>query len=161
MLLGNTTIASCQSKASERTFVDTVSSRKIKLKCMEDDNKSIGIYNEMLATIDTPHSHITGPPSIIKFDTDGTAYTIIQNCAPYVIWIERNDPLGFVEHHTEHKSKKWIKSLCPVWYNKFPSVARNNINPRGGHLMLKENTYEYMPTWMYQHRIEHSMKTSS
>jgi hypothetical protein len=74
---------------------------------MENDKKSIGISNEMIATIETLHSLITWPPGIIKFDKDEIAYTVIHNCAPYAIWIERNDPIGFAEHHTEqHKSKK-------------------------------------------------------
>ena len=47
-------IDSGQLKAAERTFVDALSSKKIKLKCMDDNNKSIGISNEMIATIDTP-----------------------------------------------------------------------------------------------------------
>jgi hypothetical protein len=55
----------------------------------------------MIATIETPHSLITGPPGIIKFDNEGIAYTVIHNCAFYSIWIKRNDPLGFAEHHEE------------------------------------------------------------
>jgi hypothetical protein len=49
------------------------------------DNKSIGISNKKIATIDSPNSLITGPPSIIKFDKEGIVYTVIQNCAPYAI----------------------------------------------------------------------------
>jgi hypothetical protein len=61
----------------------------------------------MIATIDTPHSLITGPPGNIKFDKEGIAYTVIQNWAPYPIWKEGNDPLGLAEHHTEE-----AKSEC-------------------------------------------------
>ncbi len=71
------------------------------------DNKSIGISNEMIATIDAPNSLITGPPGIIKFDKEGIAYTVIQNCAPCAIWIEKTDQVGFAKHHTEEaKSEK-------------------------------------------------------
>jgi hypothetical protein len=52
---------------------------------MEVNNKSIGINQEIITTIDTLHSLITGSPGIIKFDKDGIAYTVIQNCAPYAI----------------------------------------------------------------------------
>jgi hypothetical protein len=58
--------------------------------------------NEIIANIDKPHSLITGPPHIVKFDKDGLGYNVIQNCAPCVIWIKRNDPIGFAEHHTEN-----------------------------------------------------------
>jgi hypothetical protein len=78
-------IHSGQLKAGVKTFGDTVSSRKIKLRCMDNDNKSIGINNEMIATIETPLSLIVGPPGIIKFDKDGIAYTVIQNCTSYAI----------------------------------------------------------------------------
>jgi hypothetical protein len=67
----------------------------------------IGINIRMITTIDTPHRLLTGPPGIIKFDNNGIAYSVIQNCAPYPIWIERDEPMGFAEHHTEEaKSEK-------------------------------------------------------
>jgi hypothetical protein len=112
MIWKTPTINGAQLKVAERTFVDALSSRKIKLRCMNNDNKLIGINNHIITTLDTLHSLITGPPGIIKFDKDGIAYTAIQNCAPYVKWIERNDPIGFAEHHTEQaKSKKLDKKF--------------------------------------------------
>jgi hypothetical protein len=61
----------------------------------------------MIAKISTTHSLITGPPGILKFDTEGVAYTVIQNCSLYAIWIERNDPMGCADHHMEeNKSEK-------------------------------------------------------
>ena len=57
----------------------------------------------MIASISTPHILITGPPGLIKFDKEEVAYTVIQNCSPYSIWIERNDPLGYAEQHNEEK----------------------------------------------------------
>jgi hypothetical protein len=66
----------------------------------------------MIITIYTPYSLITGPPGIIKFHNQGIDYTVIQNCAPYAIWMERNDPNEFMEHHTEEaKSEKLDKKF--------------------------------------------------
>jgi hypothetical protein len=70
----------------------------------------------MIATIDTPNSLISVPPGIIKFDTEGIAYIVMQNCAPYAIWIERNGPMEFAEHHTEEArleklDKKFVANL--------------------------------------------------
>jgi hypothetical protein len=78
-------------------------------------------------TIVTPHSLITGPPGIIKFDNKDIAYTVIQNCTPYQIWIERNDPLVFAKHHTEEAKserldKKFIVSL--IQQIKISSIAQ-------------------------------------
>jgi hypothetical protein len=47
-------ISSGQLKEAERTHIDALCSRKIKLKCLNEENKSIGINNTMMATIDTP-----------------------------------------------------------------------------------------------------------
>jgi hypothetical protein len=101
-----------QLQAHERIFIDALSSRKIKLKCVNDDDVKIGLSNTMIATISTPHSLIGGPPGLIKFDKEGVAYTVVQNCSPYAIWIERNDPMGYAEHHTEEvKSEKLDKKF--------------------------------------------------
>jgi hypothetical protein len=102
--------------ANERIFIDTLSSRKIKLKCVNDENVKIGQSKTMITTISTPHSLITGPSGLIKFDTEGVAKAVVQNCSPYAIWIERNDPMGYAEHHTEEKrseklNKKFLAHL--------------------------------------------------
>jgi hypothetical protein len=66
----------------------------------------------MIATISTPHSLITGPPGLIKFDKEGIAYAVVQNCSPYAIWIDRNDPMGYAELHTdEQQSEKLDKKF--------------------------------------------------
>jgi hypothetical protein len=70
----------------------------------------------MIATISTPHSLISGPPGLIKFDQEGIAYTVVQNCSPYAIWIERNEPMGYAEHYMEEAKaerldKKFIANL--------------------------------------------------
>jgi hypothetical protein len=49
----------------------------MKLKCVNDDNKTIGLNNMMIATNETPHSFITGSSGIIKFNKDGIAYLVI------------------------------------------------------------------------------------
>ncbi len=62
-----------QLQAHERIFIDALSSRKIKLKCVNDDEVKIGLSNTMIATISTPHSLISGPPGLIKFNKEGVA----------------------------------------------------------------------------------------
>jgi hypothetical protein len=46
-------------------------------------------------TVHTPHCRITGSLGIIQCDKDGIAFTLIQNCLPYAIWIESNDLMGY------------------------------------------------------------------
>ena len=104
-------------KAAERIFIDALSSRKVKLKCVDDEDQRIGSNNTMIATIHTPHSLITGPPGLIKFDKEGLACAVIQNCSPYSIWIERNDPLGYAEHHTEEKQTEKLDN--DSWQNTY------------------------------------------
>jgi hypothetical protein len=98
-------------RAQERVFIDALSSRKVKLKCVNEENVKIGVSNTMIATISTPHSLLSGPPGIIKFNQEGVAYSVVQNCSPYAIWIERNDPMGYAEFYTEEaRSKSWTKN---------------------------------------------------
>jgi hypothetical protein len=87
--------------------------KKNKTKMLHEEKKSIGINNTVIATIDTVHSLITGPPGIVEFHKEDIAYTVIQNCAPYLILIERIGPLlGFAEHHTEEaKSEQLDKKI--------------------------------------------------
>ncbi len=100
-------------RAQERVFIDALSSRKVRLKCVNDEDVKIGVSNTMIATISTPHSLLSGPPGIIKFDKDGVAYSVIQNCSPYAIWVERNDPMGYAEFYTEEaKSEKLDKNTA-------------------------------------------------
>ena len=93
-------------QAQERIFIDALSSRKIRLKFVNEENVRIGQSNTMIATISTPHSLITGPPGLIKFDKEGIAYAVVQNCSPYAIWIDRNDPMGYAEFHTEEQQSE-------------------------------------------------------
>ena len=69
-------------QAKEIFFIDALSSRKVKLKCVNEENVKIRLSNTMLATISTPHSLITGQPGLIKFDKKGVAYAVVQNCSP-------------------------------------------------------------------------------
>ncbi len=83
MLLGNSTNRQWNTESTqERTFIDALSSRKMKLKCVNDRNVRIGQANTMIATITTPHSLITGPPGLIQFDKEGSAYAVVENCSP-------------------------------------------------------------------------------
>jgi hypothetical protein len=61
----------------------------------------------MIATIETPHSLNTGSPGLIRFNKDGIAYKVIQNCSPNFKWIDWNEAMGYAKHHTEtDKSEK-------------------------------------------------------
>jgi hypothetical protein len=68
-------------QAQERIFIDALSSRKIRLKSVNEENIKIGPPNTMIATISTPHILITGPPGLIWSDKEGTAYAVVQNCS--------------------------------------------------------------------------------
>jgi hypothetical protein len=72
-------------KAAERIHINALCTKKVKLKFVSDDNKTIDLINTMTATFETPYNLITGPPGIIKFDKDGITYSVIQNCSPYAI----------------------------------------------------------------------------
>ena len=85
----------------------------------------MGKNNTMILTIDIPRSLITGPPGIIKFDNESIAYTVIQNCSPYAIWIERNDPMGYAEDHTEEaKAEKLDRKFVA---NLLKEVTISNV----------------------------------
>ena len=49
----------------------------------------------MISTIDTPLTLVTDPPGLIKVNKEGGAFTVLQNCGPFDIWIERDTPIGF------------------------------------------------------------------
>ncbi len=68
----------------------------------------------MIATIETPLSLITGPPGIIRFNKEGIAYMVIQNCSPYAMSMDRNENMGYAEHHTEELKSENLDSC-----NKF------------------------------------------
>jgi hypothetical protein len=111
-------------QAQERVFIDALSSRKVKLKCVNDENVKIGLSNKMIATISTPHSLIIGPPGLIKFDKEGVAYAIVQNCSPYTIWIEINYLMGYAGHHTEEQN---LEKLDKNSWHIFLIVYSRNI----------------------------------
>ena len=90
--------------ASERVYIDALSLKMVKVKCYDDSGNQLGKSNQMLATVETAHTLLTGPPSIIKFDDQGSSHTVMQNCGPFGLWIERNDVLGFAEF-IEHPEK--------------------------------------------------------
>jgi hypothetical protein len=67
----------------------------------------MGINNSMMATIDAFHSPITNPPGLIKFEKDGIAFTVLQNCSPT----------------EEAKSEKLDKNLWPFLCQKSLSTV--------------------------------------
>ncbi len=129
-------------QAQERVFIDALSSRKVKLKCVNDENVRIGQSNTMIATISTPHSLISGPPGLIRFDKEGIAYGVVQNCSPYAIWIERNEPMGYAECHTEEAGtekldKKFIAHLLK-------DVTINSVQQEKSKLWTEEAKMEHI-----------------
>ena len=96
----------------------------------------------MIATIQTPHSLITGPPGLIKFDKEGVACAVIQNCSPYTIWIERNDPLGYAEHHTEESNTEKLDKRFLV--KLLQEVRIGSISQSRLHLWTDEAKKEHI-----------------
>ncbi len=102
----------------------------------------IGQSNTMVATISTPHSLITGPPGLIKFNKEGVAYVVVQNCSPYTIWIERNDPMGYAEHHTEEqRSEKLEKKFLA---HLLKDVTINSIQQEKTKLWTEEAKMDHI-----------------
>ena len=83
--------------AAEHTKISALSSKIIKLKCYDAKQVRMGHNTEMVCQIDTGHTLLTGPPGMIKFDREGNAYTVIQNCGPFAMEISRNDVIGIGE----------------------------------------------------------------
>jgi hypothetical protein len=96
----------------------------------------------MIATISTPHSLITGPPGLIKFDKEGIAYGVVQNCSPYAIWIDRNDPMGYEEFHTEEQqSEKLDKKFLA---HLLKDITINSIQQEKTKLWTEEAKKEHI-----------------
>ena len=55
----------------------------------------------MIATIEAPHTLVTGPPGLIKVNKDGTALTILQNFGPFGIWLARDTEIEFADEMNE------------------------------------------------------------
>jgi hypothetical protein len=129
-------------KAQERVFIHTLSSRKVRLKCVNHEDVKIGVSNTMIATISTPHSLLSGPPGLIKFDQDGVAYNVIQNCSPYAIWIERNEPMGHAEFYTEEaRSEKLDKKFIT---HLLKDVTINSVQQEKAKLWTEEAKMEHI-----------------
>jgi hypothetical protein len=90
--------------AQKRFFIRALSSRKVKLKCVDDNKQKIGLNNTMITTISTLQSVITGPPRLIKLDKEGVAYAVVQNCSQYTIQILKR-AYGFC------RTPNWRKEL--------------------------------------------------
>jgi hypothetical protein len=91
-------------QAIERIFIFAI--KKIKLKCVDDNNQKIELNNMMIANILTPHNLISGPLEVFKFYKEGIAFAVIHYCSLYTIWNEINDPMGFAEHRIEEKTQE-------------------------------------------------------
>jgi hypothetical protein len=99
----------------------------------------------MIVIILTPYSTITDQPGLIKFDKEGVAYSVVQNCCQYAIWIQRNDPMGFPELYTEEKNseKICVKTACKKWASTV-STKKIALEDKGG-----QNGTQCMPISMY------------
>ena len=71
------------------------------MKCQDEEGKTIGKNTTIIATIKTPCTLITRPPGLIRINKEGEAITILQNCGPSGIWIERDTEIGFVDEINE------------------------------------------------------------
>jgi hypothetical protein len=79
----------------------------VKLKCVNDENKAICANNTMIAAFETNHSLITDPSWTNQFWQWWYCLHSHSKFSPYAIWIERNEPMEYAEHHTEKdKSEK-------------------------------------------------------
>jgi hypothetical protein len=128
-------------QVQERIFINALSSRKMKFKCVNDENNRVGQSNTMIATISTPHSLISGPPGLIKFNQEGVAYAVVQNCSPYAIWIERNDPIGYAEPYMEEaRAEKLDKKLLA---HLLKDVTVNSAQDSRGNLETERTCFSF------------------
>ena len=72
-----------QLRTTERVYLDALSSRIVKVKCQDEEGKPFGQNTAMIATIESPHMLVTGPPSFIKLNKDGVALTVLNNWQPF------------------------------------------------------------------------------
>ncbi len=129
-------------RAQERVFIDALSSRKVRLKCVNEEDVKIGMSNTMIATISTPHSLLSGPPGIIKFDQEGIAYSVIQNCSPHAMWIERNDLMGYAEIYTEEDKSEKLDTKFVAHLLK--DVTINSVQQEKSKLWTEEAKMEHI-----------------
>jgi hypothetical protein len=129
-------------QAQERVFIDALSSRKVKLKCVNNENVKIGKSNTMIVTISTSHSLISGPPGLIKFDKEGIAYTVVQNCSPFAIWKERSEPMGYAEHYMEEARAEKIDKKFIIHLLK--DVTVNSAQQEKSKLWTEEAKMEHI-----------------
>jgi hypothetical protein len=70
------------------------------------------------------------------------AYAVIQNCYPYAVWIERNDPMGYAEQHTEEgKSEKLDKKFLA---HLLRDVTINSVQQEKSKLWTNEAKMEHI-----------------
>ena len=77
----------------------------------EDKNRNcFGKNATVIATIEAPHTLLTGPPGLIKVKNDVMAMTVLQNCGPFGIWIERDTPNGFMTCLLQTNFRSWTEN---------------------------------------------------
>ena len=67
-------------KTMERVYLDALSSKIVKIECQDEQGKMFGQNTTMIATTETPHTLITGPPDLIRVGKNGSTVTILQKC---------------------------------------------------------------------------------
>ena len=94
-------------KTTERVYLYALSSKIVKFKCQDKEGKPFGQNTLMIATIDSPHTLVTGPPSLVKLNKEGVALMVLQNCAPFGIWIEQDTGIRFADQmNNQNKVEK-------------------------------------------------------
>ena len=96
----------------------------------------------MIATIETPHTLITGPPGLIKVNREGSTVTILQNCGPYGIWIEKDTVIGFADEMNEQdKMEKMDYKFINAMTSQIKINSINEDKAKNGLQKPKQNTW--------------------
>ena len=132
--------------AAEHMHIEALSSKVIKLKCYSDKHVKMGHNEEMICNIDTGHTLLTGPPGMIRFNKEGVAYTVIQNCGPFSMDIDRNDVLGSAELIEKTAKKEKLD-------HKFISALKEEITISSVNQNL--DVEERSKNWTYAQKKKH------
>ena len=99
----------------------------------------------LIATIEASHKLVIGPPSLIKVNTDGVSLTVLQNCEPFGIWIERDTKIGFADEMNEQDTMekidyKFINEMTKP--NKSKLLQSVKTNQQNGQLKPNMNMWK-------------------
>ena len=137
-------------KAAEHMKISALSSKIIKLKCYDSKQVRMGHNEEMVCLIDTGHTLLTGPPGMIKFDREGNAFTVIQNCGPFSMEISRNDVIGTGEIIETNCKKEKLDA-------NFISALRQNTEINStSETYTREESDKWTDERKRKHIIEHA-----